>query len=96
MKGVPFKMNIMDYIKGLNFNAICYKLAQYEIGGRLYFGDKDLRNEIQLAGSKRIYLNKIAKYYFDTFGNEKAAMDWFEKKDESTIESFLLEFYCAY
>ncbi|WP_280953830.1 hypothetical protein [Staphylococcus sp. GDY8P95P] len=41
-------------------------------------------------------MNNIAKYYFDTFGNEKAAMDWFEKKDESTIESFLLEFYCAY
>lgn len=88
-------MNIKDYIGSLNINAICYKLAQYEIGGRLYVGDKNLRNEIQLAGGDRKYLNDIAKYFFDTFRNEKSAMDWFKEKDESTIEVFLLEFYCS-
>ncbi|NWK84558.1 hypothetical protein HYE69_07020 [Staphylococcus sp. GSSP0090] len=89
-------MTIMNYINTLNFNAVCYKLAQYEIGDRLHADDSTLQSDIILAGGKQQYLNDIANHYNNAFHNKQSALTWFNNKNHSTIETFLLEFYCAY
>lgn len=89
-------MDIKNYIKSLDFNAICYKLAQYEIGDKLHAGNTNIKNEINKAGGKQNYLDNVAQYYINTFHIKKSALQFFKNKQSTSIETFLLEFYCAY
>ncbi|MEB7795436.1 hypothetical protein [Staphylococcus equorum] len=89
-------MDIVEYLKSLNFNAIFYKLAEYEIGEKLLFDIGNLESEIQLAGGKQNYLNSVVEQYKYKFHDENLAIKWIENKQNSNIELYLLNFHCKY